>query len=472
MAHAHVRAFIVVLGLFGSLASAQAEVLIRWDRDEIPSSFSLGVPTVVVPGGNGTAIRNAIAQGYRVYLEVDAPALAAFVPPASGFAGVVVKGAPAAEGLARLERRLEPLGARVLVAEERGKWPHIRTNWVTRNNDVLQVSGRSAQPWIENNAALLRIARAARPGSPPLLAYRWTPISLAEVDKGPALENYLVAIAEAGSFGGSLLLPLHEHLQTDLLLGRPQARAQWGEIRRYLEFYAWSLPGQYHPTANIAVVTAEPMFWFEVMNLLLRHNLPFELLDPSRLTASDLSAVDLLVVLGAPVRSQVAGLTAFAQGGGTVVLAAGPEDVPGPDIPKRWGDKPPLMRSEDRVTYAVGAGRVTEVLKGIADPDSFALEMRQILGRERRVVDIWNGITVLTSTAKAPDGESVVVTAVNYAHQPLPVQLRVRGVFSIVHVESPDEPAVLVPHTHRDGYTEFVLPSLRVGARVFLSGGI
>ena len=85
-----------------------------------------------------------------------------------------------------------------------------------------------------------------------------------------------------------LLLPLHERFQRRLLLGQPQARAEWGEIRRYVEFYSWSLPGRYRPIANIGVVTANPMQWFEVMNLLMRHNLPFELLAPARL-AGDLA---------------------------------------------------------------------------------------------------------------------------------------------------------------------------------------
>ena len=37
--------------------------------------------------------------------------------------------------------------------------PHVRLNEVTRRNDVLQVAGRSAQPWLENNGALVRLAR-------------------------------------------------------------------------------------------------------------------------------------------------------------------------------------------------------------------------------------------------------------------------------------------------------------------------
>ncbi len=44
-----------------------------------------------------------------------------------------------------------------------------------------------------------------------------------------------------------------------------------------------------------------------------------------------------------------------------------------------------------------------------------------------------------------------------------PVQLRVKGVYTQAHFESPESDAELLPLRHRDGYTEFVLPALRVG---------
>ena len=128
-----------------------------------------------------------------------------------------------------------------------------------------------------------------------------------------------------------------------------------------------------------------------------------------------------------------------------------------------------MLKTDERVSYRFGEGRVVEVLKGIADPNTFALEMRQILGPDHRVIDIWNGITVLTAPHQEPTGDTVLVTALNYAHDPLPVQLRVAGTFSLVRYESPEEPAALLPRQHRNGYTEFVLPALHIGGRVFLT---
>jgi hypothetical protein len=164
------------------------------------------------------------------------------------------------------------------------------------------------------------------------------------------------------------------------------------------------------------------------MNLLARHNLPFELIAPTALAARDLAAFKLLIVPDEPSDSQREALAAFERKGGAVVTP-----------------------------------------KGIGDPNKFALEMRQKLGRDHRVIDIWNGITVIAAPYEEPNGESVLVTAVNYSHQPLPVQMRVRGTFSLVHYESPEEPPALLPYEHRDGCTEFVIPALRIGGRVFLS---
>jgi len=64
-----------------------------------------------------------------------------------------------------------------------------------------------------------------------------------------------------------------------------------------------------------------------------------------------------------------------------------------------------------RPELGLGAGRVT-------DPNALALEIRRILGREQRVIDVWNGITVLAAPYEEPAGRSVLVTALNYATSP------------------------------------------------------
>jgi hypothetical protein len=68
-------------------------------------------------------------------------------------------------------------------------------------------------------------------------------------------------------------------------------------------------------------------------------------------------------------------------------------------------------------------------------------------------VDVWNGITVLVAPYSRPTSEDLVLTVVNYAAQPLPIQLRVRGTFSEVQYEAPGQPAVLLSFEVRNGGT-------------------
>lgn len=440
----------------------QGEVLVRWDLDQVPARESLGISTLLIRVDRTTAIEDALAKGYRVYVELDSGSLGK-LPALNRLSGAVVSGSLSPEQLAGLKQRLAIPPGHIRTTENRGKWPHVRLNWVTSQDDVLQVSSRTSQPWLENNGALIRIAQKERPGFVPLLAYAWTPITVSDAHQGPAVENYLVAIAEAGSFGADLVLPLHESFQRSLLLGMPRARAEWQDIRRSLEFYLWDLPRRYRPVANIGVISSDPVRDFVLLNLLTRHNLPFKLIPPDQLSAEAVAGMDLMILFDQVSGPQTEILAGFALKGGTVVLTSPTRGLP-------WQATAPLQESDDRASYQVGEGRVLELRAPVTDPNAFAMQVREVLGAERRVVDIWNGITVLTALYESADADALLLSVLNYAHMPQPVQLRVKGVYSQAHFESPESgDAELLPVRHRNGYTEFVLPALRVGGRVFLT---
>jgi hypothetical protein len=414
--------------LLGLASQVHGEVLVRWDLDRVPVVEALGVRSLLVPVERTAAIADAAQKGYRVFVEIEAAALATARVSALAEGGVVVRGPATAAQLRRARATLLRPGGRLLTLDERGKWPHVRLNEVTKRNDVLQVASRSAQPWLENNGALVRLAGLASADATALLSYPWAPLTASDADAGPALEHYLVAIAEAGSTGASLVLPLHANLQRGLLQGRPEARRDWAAIGRYLEFYGWDIARHYEPMASVGVVTAEPFASFEVLNLLVRHNLPFRLLRPATLSRENLDDLGLLVVLDAPDGAPAQVVTGFEARGGTVMR---------PEVP-------------------------------VVDPNAFALDVRNRLGPDRRSVDIWNGITVLVEPRRDPADGTVLLSLVNYAHEERPVQLRVRGTFAAVTYESPEQALMLLPFTHRNGATEFVVPDLRVGGRVFL----
>jgi hypothetical protein len=453
--------FRVILTLLLALvpATLHAEVLFRWDGRELPSREALGISTIVVPAADRALVERAQAEGYRVYLELPA-ASTGIARPAGAIAGVVVRGGATAAQVRALRQRL-PARMTVRVVDERGKWPHIRSNAVTTERGVLQVASRTAQPWIENNAALIRIARSEQPGRVPLISYTWVPTLPSGADQAPAIDDYLVAIAEAGSFGADLVLPVHEQLRQALLLGTPDARAGWERMRAYAAFYSWNLPARYSSVADVGVVASDPMRWFEVMNLLARHDVPFEIIAAKNLVHAELSSLDALVVLDAPTAADAGKLAAFAQQGGTVVLAGVSGAYP-------WQSAAPDAKTAERVTYRAGQGRVVEFAQPVVNPNDFALDVRQLVAKEKRAIEIWNGITVLVAPYVAPDGGAMLVTALNYTQQPLEIQCRVRGTFAAIHYESPDGGSQLLPFQQREGSTEFVIPALRVGGRVFL----
>lgn len=410
----------------GLVSSARAEVLVRWDADRVPAMDALGVHALLIPIERLEAIRDAAGKGYRVFVELDAGSAEARTVPSMAAGGVVVRGTATDAHLRRLRAQLAG-PARLITLDERGKWPHVRLNDVTRRNEVLQVASRTAQPWLENNGALVSLANLSG-RSDVFLAYPWMPLTASDEDEGPALEHYLLAIAEATASGASLVLPLHTRFQQALLQGRPEARRDWEAIRAALDFHAWDAARQFEPVASIGVVSADPLAAYEMLNLLTRHNVSYEIIRPADLESRGESTLPLIVAADEP-GPEAARALAAAEARGVTVLR--------PEVP-------------------------------LADPNAFAMDVRNRLGPERRFVDIWNGITVLVSARHDPADGTVLLSLVNYAHDGRPVQLRVRGTFSAVEYESPEQPAMLVPFTHRGGGTEFVVPNLRVGGRVYL----
>jgi hypothetical protein len=440
---------------------SRAEVFVRWDLDEVPSRDSLGIATLLIPASRPLALQDALAKGYGVVLDLDAASMSDALVPATPVSGVVVRGDASPQQLDALRQRLRSPGARVMRVDRRGLWPQVRLHRVTLRDDVLQVASRSAQPWLDSNAVFTRIAAAEGDATPLLLAPVREPVTAVERDQGPALEDYLLAIAEAGSFGHDLVLPLHQEFQRRLLLGQPAARAEWRDIRRYLEFFSWDLPRRHRRVRNVGVMTADPMASIEILRLFTRHNLPVEVVPSGALPGANLADFALIVALDPLAPAQIPPLAAFARSGGTVVLNGPPSGL-------RWEGAVPVAKDARQGAYRLGEGRLLQLTDPVGDPDEFALDVRNVLGPQGRVVDVWNGITVLVAPYEDPAGESMLVTIVDYAHASQPIPVRVKGTFSQAHYESPESEPVLLPLRRRNGYTEFDVPAPRVGGRVFL----
>jgi len=82
---------------------------------------------------------------------------------------------------------------------------------------------------------------------------------------------------------------------------------------------------------------------------------------------------------------------------------------------------------------------------------------------------VWNSLTTLVAAYPGEKADEVVVELVNYAEESLEVQVQVKGNFESVRFESPERGCcVNLKSTHVDGFSEFVVPDLVIGGRVYL----
>jgi hypothetical protein len=129
--------------------------------------------------------------------------------------------------------------------------------------------------------------------------------------------------------------------------------------------------------------------------------------------------------------------------------------------------------NEHAVSYALGSGKVLEFSEPVVDPETFAQDVRRLLGTQSALMSLWNGLTTI-AVPYSEHGKTVkVVEFVNYAEEALRVQVQVKGSFSSIRYETPEHECCesLVPVAHI-GFTEFVIPELRIAGRVHLDAGL
>lgn len=447
---------------------ARGRVFLEWTEPAVPSAASIGVENMVVPWGPGkiAVMKAAKERGFRVYPRAnvgDAPA-AADAAVANGLAGIVVESGsdqPVPRELLEKLRRSHA-GLSVLEMDGGGKQPQIEGNLVVKRHGVLQVSSPTRQPWIDSNVALVRFERAEQPGEAPLFSFKWDLVDPVEREQGPGEKDYALAVAEAGAMGADVVIPVHPNLQKSLASGDKTAWSEWDHVKRFVSFYSKANAHQQEPLADVALVAGDYEDAYEVMNLLARRNITFRVLLPTEVTAQRLIGSQLAVVLSRPEAPAIHALQAFAQAGGTVLLVYQQGPFP-------W-EKLPAVKTSDGTTYKVGRGEIIERSQPIDNPDEFAEKVRNLLRAQGPLIYLWNAITTLSFAYRQPGG--VMLELVNYAQEPLQVQVRVKGVFPNVRYETPEHgfyPAV-TPEIE-NGFTQFVVSHLAIGARVYLKAG-
>src|SRR4029077_20626109 len=131
----------------------------------------------------------------------------------------------------------------------------------------------------------------------------------------------------------------------------------------------------------------------------------------------------------------VRAISSFASKGGIVVLVGVPGSYP-------WQSGQAYPAAEHSVAYSAGTGRIIELPGPVIDPETFAQDIQRLLvmdsNKDKTEISLWNASTVMAVPYHVPGGSETVVELVNYAQEPIPIQVRVRGAYSSVLYETPD----------------------------------
>ncbi|MCL5670528.1 MAG: hypothetical protein M1423_04415, partial [Acidobacteria bacterium] len=381
--------------------------------------------------------------------------------------GVIVEGGSGAPVQASTQELVESLRhahqkLSVLELDSGGKQPQIRGSMVIERHGVLVATSPTQKPWIDSNVALARFVAAFQPGQAPLFSFSWELDDPVARQEGPRLEDYSLAVAEADAMHADVILPVFPRLQEALAEGNKTAWREWDRVKDYLRFYS-KQPGQAaEPWADIGVVAENYGDAYEAMNLLARHNIPFDVLRPGEVTAQRLSHLQMVIMFSRPAEQTARELQAFSSKGGTVVFV----NLHGP-FP--WDNLPSTKMSYGK-SYKVGRGEVAEFSGPVEDPEEFAQTIRHLLSEQDVLVRLWNALTTLGFAYPGPQARSLTLDLVNYAQEPLGVQVRVKGTFSNIRYETPEHGFYPeIRPEHQDGFTQFVVHQLVIGGRVYLS---
>ena len=457
---------VVLLSCVISYSSAWGTVLVQWNAATLPPASSLGVNEIVVAWDAGTAnalLAVARKQGYRVYVEtpLNQASSAAKACAEKSCAGIILnvpdsENAETGKSIAGLHAAYPKLPVRVLSPS--GKQPKMRGSFIVKRDSVLEVSSPTAQPWIDTNLAFIRIEQRSRRLQIPLYTFSWSDQAAQTI---PTADDYSLAVAEAGAFHADLLLSLDEHLQEGLNNHDGEAWARWNQVRSMLKFSDDARTRALEPAANVAIIADQLDAGDEVTNLLGRHNIPFQVLTAADLKTGDLKAFDIVIVFAKPDAEIAERIKTLASNGATVVVV----DAHGKYA---WQNGQPVQVNEHTISYPVGNGKVLELAEPVSDPETFAQDIRRLLGKRNSLLSLWNGLTAIAVPYK-DRGATTTLELVNYAGEPVRLQVQVKGSFTHIRYETPDHACCqsLEP-VHHDGFTEFVIPEIRIAGRVHL----
>ena len=296
----------------------------------------------------------------------------------------------------------------VLVAKD-SVWPGITGPVsITGNGSGPEPSGPTANPWIDSNGWMLRLAKVSSPGKTVWLTFE---------PPGPPrvvlLDAYLRAIADSGAWGGKWVVALDADLQGGLAKGDAKALASWKSIAAAVAFFdarrAWS---GFEPLGVVGVISdfAGPNenTTPEILNLMGRRSLAYRIVETSAAATASVEGFKSLIYVdeAAPSPLLRRKLLAFANQGGLLMVG------------KSW-DRPegnPTGMDHPRMDVRrVGKGRIAVAKDNPPDPFMVARDIHMLLGRTYDVARFFNLSAFLSNCTASPDRKQELVQIVSFA---------------------------------------------------------
>jgi hypothetical protein len=394
------------------LALAAFTIILAWPEtspEAVKRASELGAAVLVVPAA---ARAPEAPQGLEVVAAVAADGKAVAAAKRAGFGGVMI-GAPDDEGA--LKALLKEHGSFIRIVSLKREQAHrdvspavaaVRTGqWP----GLMALNGEAAateQPWINANLHHFAWLEGFYPKRMPALDYEPPQDSM-------QYEGAEIALAEAWTFGGAVVLRLPPAYREGLAKGDARAQSAWERLREVAAFLSRSGEGPKRPASSLAVLVPQWDEEFEeILNLAWRQQL-----SPRVIAAEGFAPARGLRMVAAPNQAlpgqTQARLREFAAAGGIVMVT--PE--PGKPVEPWWGDAKPAGKEGGIETFRAGRGTVRVMEEPALDPFVFALDLREQLGMDNPSgrglhgldVRLWNASAVLPALRREKDGELTVV---------------------------------------------------------------
>lgn len=338
------------------------------------------------PSGAVRELATACA-GAGIVLLAEVPAAGVQAARDAGFHAAIVR----AEGEQGAFRKLvlESSGfiAAVLLSPEQIGWDVRPAQAVLRHgvwpgiaSPGFGTAGATESVWLDANTSLVAQLRALYPWRRAVLGYRPDKDGGVPETRSVPPRSAEVALADAYSAGGNVILSLPENYRQGLLKEDERALETWKSLVTVHEFLKREAAAAEAPLAGrTAVLCGSIEESGEILNLAFRKNLCPVAVPAAAPGALTTGRFDVVVAVNVPMTpAAVESVARFAMNGGAV-LAAPAGDEKAPWWTTRGWRK--VRTEEDRDVYAAGRGVVYGYHMLILDPGAFALDLKEVAGQ-------------------------------------------------------------------------------------------